>query len=400
MFTKPLSSTEAKQLFLECLLDTTNNVDKINNNSVLSGVGYGVAKIAQKAMKEIALVEAHRLIDSAFGSDLDDIAGELGIAGRFESSLSSTFLRLVGNPGTLYEQGVNICTGTHGINFEFTEDIVIGPHGYIYAKVRSTLTGSNSNVDALSINKITPIPNGHSYLVNEVQATGGRDLESDDLFRKRIKESINIAATDTIGKLEQVFIKINSDILRVFYQGVNDTGKNVLALVTQNGVDLTTQELSDLQDKASQYLSISDLAPFGYNSIGVELRNSNWEYIDIDFRCELEIGINTENIRKDIQVRMTKYLDFRFWDSNKKVEWDDLLNIVKTTKGVKAVSDTTFFPHIDMIIPNNKLPRLRGMIMRDLNGNIITDVSGYLQPVFYPNVVNLSFQRTVLATIN
>lgn len=400
MFTKPLSSTEAKQLFLECLLNTTNNVDKINNNSVLSGVGYGVAKIAQKAMKEIALVEAHRLINSAFGSDLDDIASELGIAGRFESSLSSTFLRLVGNPGTLYEQGTNICTGTHGIGFEFTEDVIIGEHGYIYAKVRSTLAGSGSNVDALSVNKITPIPSGHSYLINEVQATGGRDLESDDLFRKRIKESINIAATDTIGKLEQVFIKINSDILRVFYQGVNDAGKNVLALVTQNGVDLTTQELSDLQDKASQYLSVSDLAPFGYNSIGVELRNSNWEYIDIDFRCELEIGINTENIRKDIQVRMTKYLDFRFWDSNKKVEWDDLLNIVKTTKGVKAVSDTTFFPHVDMTIPNNKLPRLRGMIMRDLNGNIITDVSGYLQPVFYPNVVNLSFQRTVLATIN
>lgn len=399
MFTKPLSSTEAKQLFMECLLNTTNNVSKINNNSVLGGVSYGVSKISQKVFKEIALVEAHRFIDSAFGSHLDDIAQELGIAGRFEASLSSTFLRLVGNPGTLYEQGTNVCTGTHGINFEFTEDVVIGEHGYIYAKVRSTLTGLSSNVDPLSINKISPVPSGHSYLINEVQATGGRDLEPDDLFRKRIKESINIAATDTIGKLEQVFMKINPDILRVFYQGVSDTGKNVLALVTQNGVDLTAQELSDLEDKASQYLSISDLAPFGYNSIGIELRNSSWEYVDVDFRGELETGVDVETVRKDIQVRMTKYLDFRFWDSNKRVEWDDLLNIAKTTKGLKAVSDTNFFPHTDMIIPNNKLPRLRGMIMRDLDGNIITDVSGYLQPVYYPNVVNISYQRTVLSTI-
>jgi hypothetical protein len=254
-------------------------------------------------------------------------------------------------------------------------------------------------VDALSINKITPVPSGHSYLINEVQATGGRDLEPDDLFRKRIKESINIAATDTINKLEQVFMKINPDILRVFYQGVNDNGKNVLALVTQNGVDLTAQELNDLEDKSSLFLSISDLAPFGYNSIGIELVNSSWEYVDVDMRVDLEIGFDVETVRKNIQVRMTKYLDFRFWDSAKRVEWDDLLNIAKTTSGVKAVSDTNFYPHTDLIIPNNKLPRLRSMILRNLDGNIITDVSGYLQPVFYPAVADISYQRTILATI-
>lgn len=399
MFTKPLSTTELKQLFMECLLNTTSNVDKINNDSVLSGTSYGISKIAQKAWKEIALIEAHRFVDSAFGSHLDNIVEELGIAGRFEASISSTFLRLVGNPGTLYEQGTNICTGTHGVNFEFTEDITIGPHGYIYARVRSTSTGLNSNVDALSINKITPVPSGHSYLINEVQATGGRNLEPDDLFRKRIKESINIAATDTINKLEQVFMKINPDILRVFYQGVNDNGKNVLALVTQNGVDLTAQELNDLEDKSSLFLSISDLAPFGYNSIGIELINSSWEYVDVDMRVDLEIGFDVETVRKNIQVRMTKYLDFRFWDSAKRVEWDDLLNIAKTTSGVKAVSDTNFYPHTDLIIPNNKLPRLRSFIMRSLDGGIITDVSGYLQPVFYPAVADISYQRTILATI-
>lgn len=399
MFTKPLSIVELKQLVMECSLNMTDNVSKINDHSVLGGISYGIAKIAQKAMTEIALVESHLLIDSAYGSYLDDIADRLGIAARFEASASSTSVRLVGDIGTLYEEGTNICTGSHGINFEFTEDVVIGEHGYIYAKVRSTTTGDQTNVDALSINKINPIPTGHDYIISEVQAEGGRDLESDDLFRQRIKESINVAATDTISRLEQVFMKINSNILRVFYQGVDSDGKNVLALTTQNGVDLTASELSDLEDQVAQYLSVTDLSPYGYQSIGVKLQNSVWEYIDMDFRCELDEGFDSEDVRKDIQVRVTKYLDWRFWDINKRVEWDDLLTLCRVTKGIRNVSDTTFYPHVDTTIPFTKLPRLRSFVMRDLDGSIIEDISGYLSPVYYANVSDLSYQRTVLSSI-
>lgn len=399
MFTKPLPIVELKQIFLEALLNTTNRVTKINDHSVLSGIGFGIAKVAQKAMKDIALVESHKFINSASGSDLDSYASDNGIAPRFEASASSTYVRLVGSVGTLYEQGINICTGSHGINFEFDEDVVIGIHGYAYTRVRSTTIGLQTNVDALSINKINPIPTGHNYILNEVQAIGGRDIESDDLFRKRIKESINIAATDTISHLEQVFMKINPDILRVFYQGVNDNGKHILSLTTQNGIGLTAEELSDLEDKVAQYLSVTDLSPYGYGSIGIQLQNSLWEYVDIDFRGELEEGIDANEIRKDIQIKITKYLDHRFWDANKKVEWDDLLTIVRTTKGMRSVSDTTFYPHTDITVPYTKLPRLRSFIMRDLNGSILTDVSGFINPVYYPNEIDLSYQRTVLSTI-
>ena len=399
MFSKPLSIIELKQLFLEGLLNITSKVSKINDDGVLSGTGFGIAKVAQKAMKEIALVEANIFVDSAYGSNLDLIAARLGIAVRFGASVSSTYLRLVGTPGTLYQAGINICTGNHGINFEFTDNIVIGPHGFTYGKVRATITGSNTNVDALSINKISPVPTGHSYLINEVQADGGMDLESDDLFRQRIKTSINLAATDTISKLEQIFMKINSNILRVFYQGVDENGKNILSLTTSNGIDLTSNELLDLENKVAQYLSIGDLSPYGYNSIGITLRMSYWTYIDIDFRCQLSTGVLGDDVRKDIQVRMSKYLDWTKWNPNQNIAWDILLGIVRNTAGIINVSDTTFYPNVDISVDRTTLPRLRSFIMRDLDGNIITDVSGNLSPVFYPNVKNISFQRTILATI-
>lgn len=399
MITKVLTISELKEIFLENLLNKTSKVSKIADNSVLSGIGYGVAKIGQKAVKDIALVESHLFIDSAFGDNLDLIAVRSGISTRLGSSGSSTYIRLVGDEGTVYLQGIHNFTGSHGIVFELDEDVVIGEHGFVYTRVRSTVTGLQTNVDALSINTINSTPFGHSYVVNEVGAQGGRDVEDDLEFKRRIKQGINLCARNTIGYLEQVFIRINERVLRVFYLGVGDDGKNILSIVTQNGIGLTSAELYELLDKSKEYLALSDLNQYGRNVIGISLINNEWEYIDMDFRCQLETGVDSEEVRKNIQIRICKYLDWRFWDYNKRVEWDDLLTIVKSTNGVKAVSDNTFYPNTDIVIDYTKLPRLRGFIMRDLEGSIIQDVSGVIVPSFFPNEEDIEYSRTILANL-
>jgi hypothetical protein len=103
MITKPLTTVELKQIFLENFLNKTTKVSKVSNNSVINGTAYGVAKIAQKALKDIALIESHLFIDSATGDNLDLIASRLGISPRFGVSGSSTYVRLVADPGTLYQ---------------------------------------------------------------------------------------------------------------------------------------------------------------------------------------------------------------------------------------------------------------------------------------------------------
>ena len=81
------------------------------------------------------------------------------------------------------------------------------------------------------------------------------------------------------------------------------------------------------------------------------------------------------------------------------VEWDDLLEIVKSTDGIKYADDNAFFPSTDVTVLNNLLPRIRGFRMMDLDGNIISDIQGVLNPVFYPEEADFSFQSTVLAEI-
>jgi len=399
MFTKISTISELKELFVQGLLNHCSEVTEISDNSVLNGVAFGTAKVAQKVLKEISLVEIHLMVDSAYGQYLDDIAEFMGVSARFGASESSTYVRLVGDPGTQYFIVTNTFTGSHGYTFVLEDDITIPAIGYTYAKVRSSDTGSKVNVDPLTLSTVTPEPVGHSYCINEYMATGGRDAEQDDIFRKRIKDGCNLAATGTLAKLTQVFIKINNNVLRVSYQGINETGQTVLAIATQNGVDLTAGELSDILEQAEQYLSLTDLRSYDVQIYGVELRNIEYQEIDWDFRVQLLNGYDPDEVRKEIQIAGSKYLDFRFWTYDKLVEWDELMEVVKNTGGVKYVPDQYFTPNADIQIVRGKLPRLKSFIMRDIDGNIISNISGTLNPVYYPNEPNISYQNTILASI-
>ena len=254
----PSTLEQRKQLFAEILLNKTNKVSKVSSNSVLNGIAYGVAKVAGKAEKDIVLALSQLFPDLAFSSQLDTVASIYGIASRFAASQSSTYVRVVGDQNTTYSPGVHVFQSVDGIQFDVESEVVIGSAGFSYVKVRSIDSGLNTNVLPATITKVTPQPSTHRYCINEYQATGGRDIEDDVLFRNRIKNGPNILAKDTLAKLEQVFMLINNNVLRVIYQGINNNGQIKLAIITQNGIDLTPNELSDLLVKGEKYFSFTE----------------------------------------------------------------------------------------------------------------------------------------------
>lgn len=396
----PSTSEERKQLFAEILLGKTNKINKISDNSVVSGVSYGVGKVSGKAEKDIVLALGKLFPDTAFGTQLDQVAQDYGVSFRFDASQSSTYIRVVADPGTQYTAGVHVFRSTEGIEFDIEKTTVIGTFGYSYIKVRSIDSGNKTNVKPGSISLVTPIPSGHRFCVNEYRSSGGRDIEDDLIFRQRIKDGPNILARGTIATIEQVFMLINSNVLSVRYQGINSFGQLKLVVTTQNGIDLSKGEITTLLTKSEEFLGLSELRPFGRKSYGVEIVNMDWQPFDISFRGVLLDSANVDDVRISIQTRIAKYIDFRFFESGiTKVEWDNLLSIVKNTKGMKYVPDEFFYPNIDIPTDSNKLPRLRGFLMLDLNGAVINNLQGSFNPVFYPNVADFSFAQTMLRTI-
>jgi len=93
-------------------------------------------------------------------------------------------------------------------------------------------------------------------------------------------------------------------------------------------------------------------------------------------------GYSDVDIRRNIQIQLTKYFDFRYFDKNK-VEWDDLLQIVKNIKGVKYVPDEFFLPNVDTEIEKYKLPRIVKFVMRDMTGSILYDNNDSILPIYY-----------------
>lgn len=398
---RPSTSDEKRLLFIETLINLSTSVSKVSDNSVLSGIAGGVAKIAGKAEKDIILAVSQLFPDSASDDGLDQAAVNQGIAPRFGALGSTTYVRLTASAGTIYTQGTQTFLSSDGQVFALdSSTVTVGSFGFTYAKVNCTGTGASTNVPALSISQCTPAPNGHINVVNEYQATRGRDVETDEIFRQRIKLGPNVLASGTLAMLEQLFISINDKVLKIYHQGIDNLGKINLGIVTQTGEDLSNNELQQLLTLSTTFFNLTEYKPFGRNWYGIILLNTTYNPIDLSFRCELDSSYDPDQIRIDIQTGISKYLDYRqFNPYTDSIQWTNLMDIVKFTPGVNYVYDQYFYPNIDIPIDPNSLPRLRGFLMLDKTGTVIANQSGSLSPIYYPNVADFSYQQTVLGSI-
>ena len=403
MITKIISIDTLKQIFVEILLNKTDKISDISNESVLNGIAYGCSKLAQRLLVNQGVVEGHLFPDTAYGDYLDNMAASRGIAPRFTSFGSTTYVRVQAAIGTTYSSGTTFIS-SNGIQFVSTSNYIVGRDGYGYIKVNSVQGGAASNVDALTINTISNPPVGHIACTNEYAATGGRDNESDDDFRIRIKASANQLARNTMAYLEQIFMKINSKVLRLHRGGVDKNGRICLIVVSINGQNFTTAEFDEILSQSEEFLSLNELSRQTVSGFPISLVNPNWYPIDIDFRCDIDPAYNQASVRRNMQIAVSKLFDYRYWNTNGKVEWENILYAIRNTDGVRYVSDAFFLPKSDINMTNYRLPRVRGFVVRDMDGGVLSDNYSITSQFdytdyFFPNSPDANFQQSVITTI-
>jgi hypothetical protein len=391
MITEVTPIEELKDMYEELFLASTNAVTKIAPASVVNAHAYGTAKLGQKILKELATVEGNIFPNVSFGTHLDNIALLRGLPERFGALESTTYVRLHATAGTTYVAGVVQFKGKHGLIFNLEANVTIGSIGFGYAKVRSVAQGDDTLVDPLSLNEIINPPVGHEYVINEYRAQNGQSAEVDDLFRRRIIEGANILASGTLSKYEQVFMKINPRVLRIYNGGMNFFGQYVIYVSSVNGVDFTSSEFLSITNEANQYLSLSEQAS------GIELKNIDYIPIDVSMRIQIDNTATNDDLRRNMQINMQKYVDWRFWEFGQQIEWDDLLEIAKRTKGVDYVLDNYFVPNVDVPTGTLELPRIRSFTIYDVDGVIISSDTGNLNPAFFPNQPDFIAQQTLFA---
>lgn len=301
MITKTANTiANLKNLWIEMFLNKTDRVSNIADGSVLNGVAYGTAKVAQKAIKDIAIVEAQIFPKSATGEYLDKSAALFGVSPRKEALGSSTYVRVFAEPGTHYEVGTKFIS-KNGVQFTVDQPFTVDKSGYGYISVRSVITGSATNVEANSITEVSPRPLTHIECTNEYAAIGGRDYEDDETFRNRIINYNNKLSTDTMEGWTQIFQDLDSRTLKVMNVGLGEDGKTHIYLVTQNGSFFTDDELEELLTKATPYFGLTELDLQG-NTLGIVIENAKWMYVGgeegVDFRVELSPNAVIADVRK------------------------------------------------------------------------------------------------------
>lgn len=384
LFTKITSVSEIKELITGMFLkNEKTKANKIAPNGVLSGLFYGIAKIGQKAMKDIANVEARLFVQEATGDGLDNIAYYRGVGGRLGSLPSTTYVRLVGDTGTTYTVGgTTFRSGAY--TFYLEQDETIGDSGFIYAKVKCGTAGLFTNVKAGTINKLDQIPNGHIAVFNEYKASGGRDEEDDELYRNRIINTVNLVSQSTREGLTERMRLINANILKIWFAGREDSGRQIVKISTQNTAQLTVQELEELYDGIKDYLTISDSFLIG-STPTVKLENAVYKVINFEMRIDYDKSVDIDEIRQAMQIAVQKTMDHNYFVLGSTVNWETAFIACSTTYGIRSIQDSYFSPRTDIATTKFELPVVGAFTVMDKDGNILSSNNGSISPTFYPN---------------
>lgn len=364
MLIKVKTIEELKQEFIISLRNNCGDkITKVSDLSVTNGIAYGLSKIVQKINKNAAQIESKLFPEKANSTALDDIASRQGIPSRRGASASSVVLLFKATPATVYPINTQVQTPS-GIVFTTQAELVINSNGYGFVLGNSTTTGQETNVNANNITILngTP-PAGHESVTNPVKAINGRDIESDYDFRKRLINAEHILSRNTEAFYEALILNDNEEVLRVFTRGSDAVNKAFeLILVRNNLGEFSAGELSDIKDGIINNLPLSDK-----NTTKVNVKNVEFQYIDLYVPLQLKSGYTLDEVIVNIQIEMTTFLDLRKWEFGEKVEWDDLLQICKEAEGVKTVIDKDFSPRIDIQVDSKKLPRLRAFTIKDVD---------------------------------
>ena len=406
---KPTGIEKLKKMFIDLVINKTSNVTKVSKGSTLNAFAYGSGKIGQKILKDGGLLEANLFPDNAVGTSLDDIAQRRGLPVRFGATTSAVYIRLLGDVGTAYLTANSVtATGTDGLTFNLSEDVTIpsatggATVGYVYAKFDCVTAGETSNVDAYTLDAIGNAPANHDSSINDVRAFGGRDAESDDYFRERIKRGINTYATGTLTKYEQIAIMTNDLVLRLYMKGYNNTGQLQFGVATVNGVYLSAPDLLTLAAGIREFMEYSDYLK------GCECVNMDYTTLDIDVRIDFDSSFDIEDIRSRMQIAFQKSVEWLTWiDKDAVVEWEDLAVISASLAGVTRVYDQFLLMNgnakTDIDVLKGTLPYFRSMTLRDSEGtlltsSVLTDSDIESNPLlYYRNQDDYEYQQTILA---
>lgn len=245
-------------------------------------------------------------VSTAYGASLFLLGKFIGIQ-RLEPQRAVGDVTIKGTAGTTIPEGFLVQTQGN-IRFATLSLVTIPDDGIneVTVAVRAVYAGLDGNVDAETINKVTnPLPLGGITWVKNINATsGGRDRETEDEFRDRYEQSVDLPGGSNTDAIRAELLRTDSvTSAKVFENTTDHWDDNGLPLhgieaIVLGGLDaditraIFDRKAAGIQTWGNVENYITDLS-----GVTKEILFSRPEAVDVYVRIT---GLETENAPLDI----------------------------------------------------------------------------------------------------
>lgn len=311
-------------------------------NSVARQVHLGYYRL-KRVYKGSRLLEAQ-------GTDLDAIALGRGIRrhGATKAGVSSVIFS--GDNSTNVPRGTQVSTDD-GITYSTIEGGTIAA-GSVSLSAEADSAGVGGRVRSGELTIMISTVSGVDSVTNPYSSSGGYDYEEDEQLRNRAMVQLSTEALGVPASYEAWAREASEDVLRVKAEG-NPVGypKGYVKvhIISRSGAALSSETLETIR----KYLV--NKAPA---TSGVVVVNVGFTLIAVSAEIRLEAGYNFATVQATIEQNLQNYLDWRYWNWGRDVQFGDLFALVNNSAGVNDVISATFSPGSNVEVLSYAVPKL------------------------------------------
>ena len=265
------------------------------SQDIIGSVAYELANIYDTELDNIA---DKVFVETATGTDLDNVGADYGIARR-QSSASIVYLEIEGNENAIVNQ--NVKATYNNLVFTVQEYKVIGSSGKATVKAQCETLGTIGNVPANTITEFLTTYSGLTSVNNPEAAYNGFDIESDDDYRARIKLYLAEDATNCNEAQYRQWALEVTGVKTAVVKGAETVGAGNVGVYISSQTGTVTQELIDA---VKEYIESKQF-------INATLIVQSLAYVDMDVNATIVLkdGYTINDVGEEFTQAFAEYLE-------------------------------------------------------------------------------------------
>lgn len=273
----------------------------------------------------------------------------LDIYGKMEKVIRKAAVKATGTvsikavAGTVIPVGTVFCTEgsaeAASIEYESTEEIVVGEDGSAEVQVAAVVEGVNGNTAPGTVVLQKQINKSIISVTNMKPILGGTDIESDDEYRERIDEKVKETDISYVGN-DSDYVRWAKEVPGVdsaVTEGTWDGPGTVKVVVAgKSGAPVSEEIIEDVYNHiASPDNPEKRLLPAG----GIELTIATVKPVKVIYSADIELeeGYSIDFVKNEFLASLEIQYDIS--KNDRKIRYTELYALLSNTKGVLDFSN-------------------------------------------------------------